>query len=196
MTNIQENNLIKPFPAVFLDRDGTINEEVGYLNHLSRLKILPGVPKAIRLLRKAGFKIFVVTNQSGPARGYFPESLVEEVNREIQIRLKKKGAQIDEFFVCLHHPNENCPCRKPKTGLIEKAFAKYPIDLKKSYVIGDRLIDIELAINAGLKGILVLTGYGRGEKEYLLPQKSYKPSFIAETLLEAVEFILEDIRTL
>lgn len=181
------------YPAVFLDRDGTINEEVGYLNHISRLKILPGVPKAIKILKEAGFMVFVVTNQSGPARGYFPKDLVEKVHREIQKRLKRKGAQIDEFFVCLHHPEEYCPCRKPKTGLLEKAFTKYPLDPKNSYVIGDKLIDIELAKNAGLKGILVLTGYGRGEAEYLLPQKPYKPDFIAKDLLEAVDFILKDL---
>ncbi len=180
------------FPAVFLDRDGTINEEVGYLNHISRLKILPGVPQAIKKLKEAGFKVFIVTNQSGPARGYFPESLVEEIHREIQRRLQREGAQIDDFFVCLHHPNENCACRKPKTGLVEKALSQYPIDLQKSYVIGDRLLDIELALNVGIKGILVLTGYGMGEAQYLLPQKAYKPYYIAKDLLSAVDFILRD----
>lgn len=180
------------YPAAFLDRDGTINEEVGYLNHISRLKIISGVPKAIKLLKDAGFKVFVITNQSGPARGYFPISLVEEIHKAIQKRLKRRGAQIDDFFVCLHHPNENCPCRKPKIGLLEEAFSKYPLDPKSSYVIGDRLIDIEMAKNMGLKGILVLTGYGRGEAKYVLPQKQYKPDFIAKNLLEAVEFILKD----
>lgn len=158
-------------PAVFLDRDGTINEEVGYLNHISRLKILPGVPKAIKLLKEAGFKVFVITNQSGPSRGYFPASLVDEIHKEIQRRLKSKGTFIDDFFVCLHHPEENCSCRKPKTGLLERAFSRYELDPQKSYVIGDKLIDIELARNFNLKGILVLTGYGRGEAEYLLPKK-------------------------
>jgi len=179
------------FPAVFLDRDGTINEEVGYLNHLSRLKILRGVPKALKLLQEAGFKLFVVTNQSGPARGYFPYELVEIVNQEIVKRLRRFGVRIEEFFVCLHHPEENCSCRKPKTGLLERAFSKYPIDREKSFVIGDRLIDVELAKRAGLKGILVLTGYGRGEAEYLLPKNQIKPDFIAENLLEAANFILK-----
>lgn len=182
------------FPAVFLDRDGTINEEVGYLNHLSRLRILRGVPQAMRMLQEAGFKLFVVTNQSGPARGYFPVSLVEEVHKHLRKRLKRYGVTIEEIFVCLHHPEENCACRKPKPGLLELAFSKYPIDQERSYVVGDRLKDIELAKRAGLKGILVLTGYGKGEAEYLLPQSQVKPDFIAKDLLEAAQIILRDFR--
>lgn len=98
----------------------------------------------------------------------------------------------EEFLVCLHNPQDNCACRKPKTGLIDQALAKYPLLREKSYVIGDRLIDVELALRAGLKGILVLTGYGRGEAEYLLPQKDFRPYFIAQDLMEAAEFILKD----
>jgi D-glycero-D-manno-heptose 1,7-bisphosphate phosphatase len=180
------------YPAIFLDRDGTINEEVGYLNHLSRLRILKGVPQALKLLQSAGFKLFVITNQSGPARGYFPAELVDRIHDEIQKRLQRSGVTLEEFFVCLHHPEEKCSCRKPNTGLLEKAFAKYPILREKSYVIGDRLIDVELALRAGLKGILVLTGYGRGEAQYLLPKKDFRPYFIAQNLVEAAEFILKD----
>jgi len=154
------------YPAVFLDRDGTINEEVGYLNDLSRLKLLPGVGEALKLLKDNGFKLIVITNQSGPARGYFPEALVHEANELIQKRLRKKGVQIDDFFICFHHPDEKCNCRKPKTGLILQALEKYPIDLKKSYMVGDKIVDIETAYNAGIKGILVLTGYGKGELKY------------------------------
>jgi D-glycero-D-manno-heptose 1,7-bisphosphate phosphatase len=186
---------MKAYPAIFLDRDGTLNEEVGYLNHLSRLRILKGVPQALQILQSAGFKLFVVTNQTGPARGYFPAELVEKVNTEIQKRLRRFGVSIEEFFVCLHHPEENCPCRKPKTGLLDRAFARYPLLKERSYVIGDRLIDVELALRAGLKGILVLTGYGRGEAEYLLPGKDFRPYFIARDLREAAEFILKDSKT-
>jgi D-glycero-D-manno-heptose 1,7-bisphosphate phosphatase len=186
---------MEKFPAVFLDRDGTINEEVGYLNHISRLKILPGVPKALKLLQEAGFKLFVVTNQSGPARGYFPKELVEEIHREIIKRLRRFGVNIEEFLVCLHHPDENCFCRKPKTGLLELAFSKYPLDKERSFVIGDRLIDVELAKNFGLKSILVLTGYGRGEAEYILPQKKFQPDFIAENLLSAANFIINFLKS-
>lgn len=184
----------KKFPAIFLDRDGTINEEVGYLNHPSRLKIFKKVPQALKILQDAGFKLFIVTNQSGPARGYFPYELVDKIHKLIQKKLYRYGIEIKEFLVCLHHPSENCPCRKPKTGLIEKALSLYPIEVSKSYIIGDRLIDVELAHNAGMKGILVLTGYGRGEMEFVLPQKKIKPYFIAKDLLEATKFILEDIK--
>ncbi len=180
-------------PAVFLDRDGTINEEVGYLNHPSRLKILPGVAPALKRLTDQGFLLFVVTNQSGPARGYFPKELVFEINAMIDRRLRRKGVKIQEFLVCLHHPDENCACRKPKTGLLELAFQKYQIDKERSFVVGDRVIDVELAKNAGLKSILVLTGYGRGELEYVLPQKQIKPDFIAKDLSEAVNYILGEI---
>jgi D-glycero-D-manno-heptose 1,7-bisphosphate phosphatase len=180
-------------PAVFLDRDGTINEEVGYLNHPSRLKLLPGVAEALKRLTERGYLLFVVTNQSGPARGYFPEELVFKINSMIERRLKRRGVKIEEFFVCLHHPNDNCSCRKPKTGLIELAFKKYPIDRERSFVVGDRLIDVELAKNAGLKGILVLTGYGKGELEYVLPKKEVKPDFIAKNLKEAVSYILGEL---
>ncbi len=181
------------FPAIFLDRDGTINEEVGYLNHPSRLKILKGVPQALKKLQEAGFKLFIVTNQSGPARGYFPYELVDQIHNLIKKRLKKYGVEITEFLVCFHHPSENCHCRKPKTGLIEKALSFYSIDISKSYVIGDKCIDLELAQNVGMKGILVLTGYGKGELQYVLPQKNVKPYFIAKNLLEAANFILNEM---
>ena len=180
------------YPAVFLDRDGTINEEMGYINDLSRLRLLPGVADALKRLKEHGFLLIVVTNQSGPARGYFPESLVYETNELLQKRLKKKGVSIDDFFICFHHPEDNCPCRKPKPGLIIQALEKYPIELKKSYLIGDKIIDIETAKNAGIKGILVLTGYGRGELKYVAPKKGITPDFVAKDLREAAEFIIKD----
>ncbi|RKX58981.1 MAG: D,D-heptose 1,7-bisphosphate phosphatase [Thermodesulfobacteriota bacterium] len=179
-------------PAVFLDRDGTLNEEVGYLNHLSRLKLLPQVAEGLKILKQHGFMLIVITNQSGPARGYFPKELVFKANELLQKRLKKRGVILDDFFICFHHPEENCNCRKPKPGLIYQALEKYPIDLKKSYVIGDKAVDIELALNLGIKGILVLTGYGKGELEYVLPKKGIKPYYVAKDLKDAAYFIIED----
>jgi D-glycero-D-manno-heptose 1,7-bisphosphate phosphatase len=179
-------------PAVFLDRDGTINEEMGYINDLSRLRILPGVAEALKLLKSHGFKLIVISNQSGPARGYFPKELVFETNELLQKRLKKKSVSIDDFFICFHHPEENCSCRKPKPGLILKALKKYSIDLERSYLIGDKIIDIETAKNAGIKGILVLTGYGKGELKYVAPQKGIAPYFVAKDLKSAAEFIIKD----
>jgi D-glycero-D-manno-heptose 1,7-bisphosphate phosphatase len=179
-------------PAVFLDRDGTINEEMGYINDLSRLRILPGVATALKFLKSYGFKLIVISNQSGPARGYFPKELVFETNELLQKRLMKKGVSIDDFFICFHHPEENCSCRKPKPGLILQALKKYSIDLERSYLIGDKIIDIETARNAGIKGILVLTGYGKGELKYVAPQKGIFPYFVAKDLESAAEFIIKD----
>lgn len=180
-------------PAIFLDRDGTLNEEKGYINDLSRLRLLPKVAEALKILKDHGFKLIVITNQSGPARGYFPKELVFQTNELLQKKLKKKGVSLDDFFICFHHPDENCPCRKPKIGLIEQALKKYSIDLEKSYLIGDRIIDIETAQNAGIKGILVLTGYGKGELKYVAPKKGITPYFVAKNLKEAAEFILKEL---
>jgi len=184
-------------PAVFVDRDGTINEQMGYINHVSRFKIIPGVPQAIRMLNRQGFLVLVVSNQSGVARGYYPMDLVETIHQLMVTRIKEKKAVIDGVFFCPHHPagsvpefSRECECRKPKTGLIEQACKSFEIDLRRSFVVGDMCTDIELAHRAGLKGVLVKTGYGLGEIEYILPRKNAKPSHIAEDLLDAVRWIM------
>ena len=183
--------------AVFMDRDGTINEEVGYVNHLERFFLLPRVAEAIRLLNQRGLKTVVVTNQSGVARGYFPESLVSLVHRKMEDLLKKEGARLDGIYYCPHHPGEGrppyrlkCRCRKPDTGMIEAASKALDLDCSKSYVIGDRGKDLEFAHRIGAKGILVLTGYGRGEWEYCQDQWKVKPDWVAQDLYEAVQWIL------
>ena len=178
--------------AVFLDRDGTINEEVGYLNDLSRLKLLPRVWEGLKLLKQKGFKLIVITNQSGVARGYFPKELVYQTNKLIQKRLSKKGVILDDFFICFHLPDEGCDCRKPKPGMIFEAARKHNVDLRSSYMVGDKLIDIETGKNAGLKTVLVLTGYGKGELKYMIPKKKIYPDFIAENLIEAAKIIIKD----
>jgi D-glycero-D-manno-heptose 1,7-bisphosphate phosphatase len=185
-------------PAVFIDRDGTLNEQMGYVNHPSRFKILPRVPQAIRMLNRRGFLVFVVTNQSGVARGYYPLDLVNALHRLLLSRIKEKKGTIDGIFFCPHHPagsvpefSVDCNCRKPKTGLIEQACNTFEIDLKRSFVVGDMCTDMELAQRAGLSGVLVKTGYGLGEIEYILPRKTAKPAHIAEDLLEAVRWILQ-----
>jgi D-glycero-D-manno-heptose 1,7-bisphosphate phosphatase len=180
-------------PAVFLDRDGTINEEMGYINHLSRFKLLPQAVPAIRRLNAAGLKVVVVTNQSGAARGYFPASLVDEIHALLQKILAAGGAHLDGIYTCLHHPNEGCACRKPRPTLMERAARDLNLDLSRSYVVGDRYNDIETAANAGVKGILVLTGYGRGEYEYLRSAQKVQPVHVADDLLDAVEWILQDL---
>jgi D-glycero-D-manno-heptose 1,7-bisphosphate phosphatase len=184
-------------PAVFLDRDGTINEQMGYINHPSRFVILPGVPEAIRLLNRNNYLVIVVSNQSGVARDYFPISLVQEVHDLLKADLTEKGGTVDGIFFCPHHPQgivpeyrRDCDCRKPKTGLIEQARKSFDIDMSKSFVVGDRYLDIELATRLNVKGILVKTGYGRGEIEHILPGKQ-KPAYIAEDLLDAAKWIVE-----
>ena len=184
--------------AVFLDRDGTLNEEVGYVNHIQRFILLPRVGESIRLLNQHGWKAVVVSNQSGVARGYFPESLVHQVHEKMQDLLKREGAHLDGIYYCPHHPEvgippyrQRCRCRKPGTGMIEEAVKEFVLDCSQSYVIGDRGVDIELARQLGAKAILVLTGYGRGEWEYRKHEWKGKPDFVAEDLFEAVQWILQ-----
>jgi D-glycero-D-manno-heptose 1,7-bisphosphate phosphatase len=184
-------------PAVFIDRDGTVNEQMGYINHVSRFVILPGVVEGLRLLNENGFHAVIVSNQSGVARGYFPLGLVQEVHDFLDASLKKDHVTVDGIFFCPHHPNgsvpeftKRCNCRKPRTGLIDQACRSLEIDLQNSYAIGDRCDDIQFARRAGVKGILVKTGYGLGEIQYLLPQSTAKPVYIAEDLLHAVQWII------
>ena len=180
-------------PAVFLDRGGTLNEEMGYINHLSRFRLLPQVMPAIRRLNAAGLKVVVVTNQSGAARGYFPTSLVEEIHALLQKILAAGGAHLDGIYACLHGPADGCACRKPRPALMEQAARDLDLDLSRSYLVGDRYIDIQTAANAGAMGILVLTGYGRGEYDYLRAAQPVQPVHVAGDLLEAVEWILRDL---
>jgi D-glycero-D-manno-heptose 1,7-bisphosphate phosphatase len=188
-------------PAVFIDRDGTINEQRGYINHLSRFELLPGVTDAVKLLNKNNFFAIIVTNQSGVARGYYPISLVHQVSELMTKSLEREGATIDGIFYCPHHPRgivpeftADCDCRKPKTGLVNQALKAFDIDMSNSYVVGDRYVDIELAIRLNLKGVLVKTGYGLGEMEYIIPELPVKPNHVAEDLLDAVKWILNQER--
>lgn len=183
--------------AVFLDRDGTISEEMGYINHLDRLRLYPWAGEAIRKLNRAGLLAIAVTNQSGVGRGYFSEELVHQVHQRIAFELAAAGARLDAFYYCPHHPNSrleayrvDCRCRKPSTGMLEEAARRFGIDLAASYVVGDSYRDMQLGFNAGARTALVMTGYGRGEYEYHRFHWPRLPDMIAEDLLEAVESIL------
>ena len=183
--------------AVFLDRDGTICEEVGYVNHLSRSRLLPNSLEAIRLLNEAGRLVVVTTNQSGVARGYFSQSLVEEVHARLVASAAQGGARIDAVYYCPHHPSEGappwravCDCRKPKPGMILRAQREHDLDLKSSCVVGDSVVDIEAGAAAGVPGVLVLTGYGRGLMEHQPDRFRTRPAHTAADLLEAVRWIL------
>lgn len=180
-------------PAVFLDRDGTICEEMGYLNHLSRLRIFPFAAGAIARLNKAGFPVIVVTNQSGVSRRIFPESLVAQIHDRITLELSASGARVDGYYYCAHTRQDDCSCRKPLPGLLEQAAREHDLRLDGSFVVGDRYADVELAHGVGGRGVLVLTGYGRGEYELHRQEWTRQPDSIAEDLSEAVDRILEEL---
>jgi len=179
-------------PAVFLDRDGTILEEVGYLNHLSRFRMLSGAAGAIRRLNEAALPVIVVTNQSGIARGYFPESLVSEVHQRLTEELQREGARVDAFYHCHHASSAGCECRKPKTGMLDRAAQELGLNLAGSFVIGDRQGDVETAYNAGARGILVRTGYGEGELAWHVAGWPRQPHHVALDLSAAVDWILRE----
>jgi len=181
--------------AVFLDRDGTINEEVGYLSKLEQLKLLPRSAAAIRMLNQRGIPVIVVTNQSGVARGYFGEDFVQALHDCLQMQLNSVDAHIDAFYYCPHHPAEGldpyrrvCACRKPEAGMLLQASRELRIDLSRSYMVGDVMKDVRAGKKAGTKSILVLTGYGANEQ---IQEDS--PDYLAIDLLAAVEWIIEDM---
>jgi len=183
--------------AVFLDRDGTIIEQMGYINHFSRIKIFPFAFQAIRLFRKANFKIIVVTNQAGVAKGYLTESMLKEMHERMLAEFERQGAKIDRLYYCPHHPREgkgnykkDCQCRKPKTGMIDKAVQEFNIDPNKSIVIGDRDSDMEMAHRAGIRSAFVLTGYGVGEYVIHKGALPVKPTFIFNDILQAAQTII------
>jgi D-glycero-D-manno-heptose 1,7-bisphosphate phosphatase len=177
-------------PAIFLDRDGTIAEEVGYLNHASRFRMFPFVAAAIQRFNEAGLPVIVVTNQSGVGRGYFPESLVHTVNELMTTQLTDAGAKVDATYYCPHTSAENCNCRKPRTGMLDRAAGEHSLDLQRSFVVGDRYGDIELARNARARSILVRTGYGEGELAWHAAKWLVQPDFVAEDLAQAADWIL------
>ncbi len=177
--------------AVFLDRDGTICEEMGYLNHISRLTIFPFAAGAIARLNQAGHLVIVITNQSGVSRGIFPDALVGEVHRRLLADLGARGARIDAFYYCPHRKEDGCTCRKPLPGLLERAAREHDLDLAASFVVGDRYADVAMAHAVKASGILVKTGYGRGELEYHGAEWKRRPDAITEDLTGAVEWILQ-----
>lgn len=183
---------------VFLDRDGTIIEEMGYINHFSRIRPLPEAIEAIKLFRQYGFKVVVLTNQAGVARGYFSEEALIEMNNYMLQRFENSGARIDALYYCPHHPEGkvekyriDCNCRKPKTGLIEKAVKELNLRLDKAWMIGDRMSDVELAKNAGIEATYVLTGYGTGDYVKVKGGFDVKPKIIFNNVLQAAQTIVK-----
>ena len=185
-------------PAVFLDRDGTVNEDVSFLNRLSDLRLFPWSADAIRLLNRAGFCTVVTTNQSGVGRGLIPEPFVLTVHDEIDARLARAGARIERYFYCPHHPVEGlgayrqaCECRKPRPGMILTAAREMGLDLTRSVMVGDRRMDVAAGHAAGVRAILVRTGVGAAE-ERALADGEERPDAILDNLMEAVGWILRN----
>ncbi|MBI5193080.1 MAG: HAD-IIIA family hydrolase [Nitrospirae bacterium] len=179
--------------AVFIDRDGTINQEMGYVDSLDRFSILPRVTDAVRKLNENNIPAIVVTNQSGVGRGYFSLEFVGELHKKMNLEFEKTDCRLDGIYICPHTPYDKCVCRKPKPGLLLKAAQEHGISLHNSYVIGDKIIDIQLAHSVGAKGILVLTGYGSEQIRKISDDSVDKPDYVASNLYNAVEWILEKL---
>lgn len=180
--------------VVFLDRDGTINVEKNYLYKTEDFEFIPGSEDAIRLLNRSGYKVIVVTNQAGVARGYYTEDDVVRLHAYINERLKENGAYIDKFIYCPHHPGKGigeykceCRCRKPGTGMFEQAAKLYDIDKTNSWMVGDNVGDINAGRNFGIKTILVSTGYG----STVMSDHQAQYDYYKKDLYEAAEFITE-----
>jgi D-glycero-D-manno-heptose 1,7-bisphosphate phosphatase len=189
-----------PAPAVFLDRDGTMIEDVGYLDALNRVDFFPWTVDAIRMLNRAGFPVVVVTNQSGIARGFFGEAFVEETHRLIAARLEAGGARVDAYYYCPHHPNgkvaayaRSCDCRKPGPGMIRQAANDLGLDPARSFVIGDTWLDIGLARAVGARGILVRTGAGAAWE--VRPSADLAADAVVDNLAAAASWILSSLKS-
>jgi D-glycero-D-manno-heptose 1,7-bisphosphate phosphatase len=183
-------------PAIFMDRDGTICEEVGYINHLSRSRLLPHSLEAIRGVNRLGYLAVVATNQSGVARGLFTEDLVRAVHDQLRSRVESGGGRLDALYYCPHHPREgtppyriDCDCRKPRPGMLVRAAREHDIDLSRSWMIGDSLVDLEAGAAAGVRVVHVLTGYGMGLVDNQPDRFRVPPAHTATDLLAAVRWI-------
>lgn len=178
--------------AVFLDRDGTINDDPGYVNKAQDFRLLPRVGEAVAKLNRAGFLIVIVTNQSGVARGIIDPKELDRIHERMDELLKKSGAKIDLYKVCTHHPLKDCECRKPKATMLLEAAAQLDVDLSQSFMVGDRISDLVAGKNAKVKGVgLVRSGHGlETEKD---PDAKEHFDFIGDSLFEVVEWILGSV---
>jgi heptosyltransferase-2 len=178
--------------TVFLDRDGTINPDPGYIRSPDQFELLPGVPQALARLKQAGARLIVVTNQSGIARGLLSVEDLNLVHEKMRRLLDAAGVSLDAIYVCPHHPDDQCDCRKPKTGMIDQAVRERQVDLSRSYFIGDHVQDMQLAKRIGSKGLLVTTGAEEAQARSELAVGGVVADTITESLSDAVEWILAD----
>jgi len=184
-------------PAVFLDRDGTLIEDVGYLRTVRDLRLFPWTVDAVRALNRAGLPVVVITNQSGIARGLLTEETVHDVHRHLSSLLEGGGAHVDAYYYCPHHPDgsvatytRRCDCRKPGRGMIDRAAADLAIEPARSFVVGDKWLDVGAARTVGGRGILVRTGYGAAEERE--PPPDLSADAVVDNLIEAVGWILRN----
>ncbi|MBT8391685.1 MAG: HAD family hydrolase [Ignavibacteria bacterium] len=184
-----------PNRAIFLDRDGTINEDPGYISNPDDVVLIPKAAEALSLLKKNSYKLIVISNQSGIARGIMSRDDVVNVNARINKLLNKKTVKIDAFYFCHAHPDfstkEECKCRKPSPKLVYEAAKDFNVEMRESFFIGDAVSDIECGKNAGLRTILVRTGKGM-ESLSILQKENNFPSFVADNLFNACKYILPD----
>ena len=180
--------------AVFLDRDGTIIEDVGYLNSPDQIQFIPGSIEAIKKLNLAGFKVIVVTNQAGVARGLIAEDMLQTIDKTLAKQILSGGAHLDGIYYCPHHPDhglypykQNCNCRKPNPGMLKRAEKDHNIDLTQSIIVGDKATDVLAGKNLGLKSILVTTGKGAKEQANLNGHADH----VADNLSAAVNWLLK-----
>lgn len=172
--------------TVFLDRDGTIARDAPYCRRVEDFELLPSVPDAIALLNNNDFKVVMVTNQSGIARGYFTEEILGQIHNKMKKELEKCEARVDAIYYCPHHPDEGCGCRKPKTALFRQAAEELAIDLSRSFVVGDMQMDISAGKSLGCRTVLVTTG-PNGGKDII-----DAPDYTADSLLEAAQWIIRN----
>lgn len=183
-------------PAIFLDRDGTLNEPVGFVNHISLFRLFPWSTEAIRLINREGFLAVIVTNQSGVARGLYTEALVQEVHQRLEATLSESDAHLDGIYYCPHAPlQETCDCRKPRPGMLRRAEQDLGVDLSRSVVIGDSYTDLEMGWSVGARSALVLTGFGRGYYEHQSAQWTRQPDWVAANLYAALADIFAEVRS-
>ncbi|PIQ27561.1 D-glycero-beta-D-manno-heptose-1,7-bisphosphate 7-phosphatase [bacterium (Candidatus Blackallbacteria) CG17_big_fil_post_rev_8_21_14_2_50_48_46] len=186
-----------PRPAVFLDRDGTINQEVGYIRELEKLVLIPGAAEAIRGLNQMGIPVVLVTNQSGVARGYYPEDWLGKLHQRLAELLAVEGAHLDGVYYCPHLPEGNvaeysyaCDCRKPEPGMLEQAARDLNLDLAHSFMVGDKATDIDVGVRVGAQTVLLRSGYGeqvlRGEYQH-----RPDPDYVFSSLNEAYQTVMK-----
>jgi len=196
LKTFQPSDLTTPLKGVtvFLDRDGTMNRDPGYVKTPEELELFPGVVEAVARLNRAGARVVTITNQSGIARGLLTASTLEQIHDRLRALLKAGGACLDGIYVCPHAPDEGCGCRKPGTALVERAVTDLDLDLSGAYVVGDQKRDMELAVRVGAKSLLVTTGPTSLQALADLQAEGRQPDYVAPGLVEAVEWIIEDAK--